>query len=346
MGLYIGDREISQRSEPLVIAEIGINHEGELDKAICMVDSAFDAGCECVKFQSHVVEDEMIPNSVIPGNASESIWDIMVRCSLSMEEERALKQYVDDLGMLYLCTPFSRAAAKRQADLGVKAYKIGSGECNNYPLVDFIASFGRPIILSTGMNDISAIKRSVEIFRKRNVDFALLQCTSVYPTPYEKVNLSAIPEFLSLFPDAIVGLSDHSLGNFSSYAAIALGARIIEKHFTLDKTWPGPDNSMSISPTELRELIAGVNAVFKSMGNGKKRLPEEQPTIDFAYACVVSIEDIPEGVKLSRKNIWVKRPGTGDIPAGDFEQVLGATAKGFIPKNTQLSLDMLDLKNG
>ena len=129
-----GSATIGNGRPCLVIAEIGINHEGELDKAICMVDSAFDAGCECVKFQSHVVEDEMIPNSVIPGNASESIWDIMVRCSLSMEEERALKQYVDDLGMLYLCTPFSRAAAKRQADLGVKAYKIGSGECNNYPL--------------------------------------------------------------------------------------------------------------------------------------------------------------------------------------------------------------------
>ncbi len=148
---------------PLVIAEIGINHEGLLDRAIAMVDDAHAAGCECVKFQSHVIDDEMIPNDVVPGNATESIWDIMSRCALSAEEERDLKDYVDRKGLLYLCTPFSRAAARRLETLGVVGYKIGSGECNNYPLIKEIASYGKPIILSTGMNDIAAIRPAVEI---------------------------------------------------------------------------------------------------------------------------------------------------------------------------------------
>jgi sialic acid synthase SpsE len=148
--LTIASRRIGAAHPPLVIAEIGINHEGSFDKAIQMVDDAARAGCECVKFQSHVVDDEMIPNDVVPGNTTETIWDIMVRCALSEDEERRLKQYVDQQGLIYLCTPFSRAAADRLAALGVAAYKIGSGECNNYPLVRHIAAARKPVILSTG----------------------------------------------------------------------------------------------------------------------------------------------------------------------------------------------------
>ena len=153
----IGNREISDNTAPFVIAEIGINHEGSIDKAVQMVDDAADAGCECAKFQCHIIEDEMIPNDVIPGNADESIWDIMARCRLSYDETVKLKEYVESKGMIYLSTPFSRAAANRLETLGVEAYKIGSGECNNYPLVSHIASFGKPIILSTGMNDIASV---------------------------------------------------------------------------------------------------------------------------------------------------------------------------------------------
>src|SRR5690242_11064701 len=162
-------RLIGADHPPLVIAEIGINHEGSLDKAIQMIDDAHAAGCECVKFQSHVVEDEMIPNDVVPGNATESIWDIMVRCALSEEEEIRLKAYVEAKGMIYLCTPFSRAAAVRLEKMDVPAYKIGSGECNNYPLVQHIAGYGKPVILSTGMNDLESIAPSVEILSRAGV---------------------------------------------------------------------------------------------------------------------------------------------------------------------------------
>ena len=332
----IGRRIIGKNEKPLVIAEIGINHEGDFKKAIRMVDDAYSVGCECVKFQSHIVEDEMIPNKVVPGNTTETIWDIMVRCALSEEEEHRLKNYVESKGMIYLCTPFSRAAAERLHKMNVVAYKIGSGECNNYPLVKHIASYGKPIILSTGMNDIDSITPAVDVLRMAGVPFVLMHCTSIYPTPYEKVRLNALVELSQNFPDAVIGLSDHSIGNYTCLASVALGTRILEKHFTSDKTWPGPDVPISIDPRELKELIEGSQAIYMALGGTKNVLPEEQPTINFAYSCVVAIQYISSGQTLTPENIWVKRPGTGEIKAVHFENVLGKTAKHDISVNTQL----------
>ena len=334
--LEIAGRAVGPSEPPLVIAEIGINHEGRIDRAIQMVDDAREAGCECVKFQSHVVEDEMIPNDVVPGNATESIWEIMARCALSEDEERRLKAHVESKGMIYLCTPFSRAAADRLEALGVRAYKIGSGECNNYPLIRHIASFGKPVVLSTGMNDLASIEPAAEILRGAGVPFALLHCTSMYPTPYEKVHLGAIPQLAGRFPDAVVGLSDHSIGNYTCLAAVALGARILEKHFTSDKTWPGPDVPISIDPAELKDLIVGSRAVHRALGGTKEILAEERPTIDFAYACVVTTRAIASGERLTPENLWVKRPGTGEIKAVHYEGVLGRAATRDLPANRQV----------
>src|SRR5256885_1524530 len=230
--IKIGERRIGDAHPPLVIAEVGINHEGDIAKARRMVDDARAAGAECVKFQAHVIEDEMIPNDVVPGNARESIWDIMSRCALTEEEDRCLKQYVESQGMLYLSTPFSRAA-------------------------------------------------------------------------------------------------------------VALGARVLEKHFTSDKSWPGPDIPISLDPAELGQLVEGSRAVFAALGGHKSVLPEEQPTIDFAYASVVAIRDIGGGELLSRDNIWVKRPGTGGIRAAAFEDLLGRVAARPISKDAQLALEGL-----
>jgi sialic acid synthase SpsE len=333
----IDGRPVSPAHAPLVIAEIGINHEGDYAKAVRMVDDACRAGCECVKFQSHVIEDEMIPNNVIPGNAKDSIWDIMSRCALSEDEEARLKAYVESKGMIHLCTPFSRAAADRLERMGVGAYKIGSGECNNYPLVQHIASYGKPVILSTGMNDLPSIAPAVDILRKARVPFALLHCTSMYPTPYEKVRLGALAELATHFPDALIGLSDHSVGNYTCFAAVALGATILEKHFTSVKAWPGPDVPISIDPPQLKELIEGSHAIHQALGGTKDVIAEEQPTIAFAYACVVSIRNILRGEALTMENIWVKRPGTGEIKAPHFREVVGKAARRNIPANTQLT---------
>jgi sialic acid synthase SpsE len=334
--LQLGHRNTGPGYPPLVIAEIGINHEGNLNKATQMIDDAFAAGCECVKFQCHVIEDEMIANDVIPGNAKESIWKIMSRCALSEEEDIRLKHYVEEKGMIYLSTPFSRAAAERLEQMEVCAYKIGSGECNNYPLVRHIASYRKPVILSTGMNNLASVSPAVEILRQASVPFALMHCTSIYPTPYEKVRLGALSSLRQRFPDAVLGLSDHSLGNYTCYAAVALGASLLEKHFTSDKDWLGPDIPISIDPRELKELIDGSQAIYHSLGGKKEILLEEQPTIDFAYACVVSIRDIKKGEKLTEENIWVKRPGTGEIKAENYDRMLGKIASFDIPKDRQL----------
>jgi sialic acid synthase SpsE len=341
----IAGRPVGDGYLPLVIAEIGINHEGDISKAIRMVDDAALAGCECVKFQSHVIEDEMIPNDVIPGNATESIWDIMSRCALSEIEEYELKRYVEDKGLIYLSTPFSRAAAERLEKMNVAAYKIGSGECNNYPLIRHIAAYGKPVILSTGMNDIESISPAVSILREADIPFALLHCTSMYPTPYDKVRLGALQDIRSAFPDAVIGLSDHSIGNYTCYAAVALGASILEKHFVSDKSWVGPDVSISLCPTELQELIIGSRAISAALEGRKSVLAEEQPTIDFAYACVVSIREILPGQKFTEDNIWVKRPGTGEIKAVDYDRVLGKTAKVAVPANKQLKWLDIDSVN-
>jgi sialic acid synthase SpsE len=334
--LRIGPRVVADDAPPLVIAEIGINHEGDVAKAKRMVDDAARAGCECVKFQCHVVEDEMIPNDVVQGNSTDSIWNIMARCALSEADVRLLMRYVEDAVLIFLSTPFSRAAADRLESMGVPAYKIGSGECNNYPLVHHIAAFGKPVILSTGMNDLDSVRPSVEILRDAGVPFALTHCTSMYPTPYDKVRLGALGELRDAFPDAVVGLSDHSIGNYTCLAAVALGARILEKHFTSDKTWAGPDVPISMDPAELADLVRGSRAIFDALGGGKTILPEEQPTIDFAYACVVTIREVKEGDVFSAANVWVKRPGTGEIKARDFDRVLGGRAARTIPANVQL----------
>lgn len=341
MGRYveIANRLVGEDHPPLVIAEIGINHEGCIDKAIQMVDDAFEVGCECVKFQCHVVEDEMIAEAqkVIPGNTDESIWNIMDRCKLSEDEDRRLKDYVESKGMIYLSTPFSRAAAERLNKMGVKAFKIGSGECNNYPLIEHIANFGKPVILSTGMNDISSIGKAAQILEAKEIPYILMHCTSIYPTPYDKVRLGALEELKSNFPNAVLGLSDHSIGNYTCYGAIALGASVVEKHFTSDKSWPGPDMPISIDPKELRDLIIGSNAIYSALGGKKEILDLEQPTIDFAYASIVAIKPIKAGEKLTMDNIWVKRPGTGALLAKDFSSTLGKRAARDIPVNIQLS---------
>jgi N-acetylneuraminate synthase len=334
--INICGRKIGPAHKPFVIAEVGINHEGDINKALRMVDDAREVGCECVKFQCHIIEDEMIPNNVIPGNAKESIWDIICRCKLSESEDIELKRYVESKGMIYLSTPFSRAAANRLEKIGVGAFKIGSGECNNYPLIKHIAKFSKPIILSTGMNDIVSIERTVEILKRHKVPYAILHCTSLYPTPYEKVRLGALSNLREAFGDTVLGLSDHSIGNYVCFAAVALGASILEKHFTSDKSWPGPDVSLSINPDELRDLITGSEAIHRASGESKNILKEEQPTIDFAYASVVATKNIRAGENFTEDNIWVKRPGTGEIKAADYENILGREAKVAIKSNSQI----------
>lgn len=336
--MIIAGRKIGPEQPPFVIAEVGINHEGDADKALQLVDAAVDAGAEVVKFQCHITEKEMIPTNMTPGEISkEKLWDIIKRCELTEEEERRIQAYCVQKGILYLSTPFSREAADRLNEMGVPAFKIGSGECNNVPLLEHIARMGKPMILSTGMNDLNSVIRSVKAIRKYDAPLALMHCTSMYPTPYEKVRLGAISQLLTEFPEFPIGLSDHSLNIWTCLGAVALGASILEKHFTISRGWPGPDTGISIEPKELFDLIQGSKAIWQARGGAKTILRDEQPVIDFAYATVVTTAPVKAGEAFSAANVWVKRPGTGPIHATQLEQVLGKSAKRDLPADIHVS---------
>ncbi|MCR5344929.1 MAG: N-acetylneuraminate synthase family protein [Lachnospiraceae bacterium] len=340
----IGNIGVGEGYKPLVIPEIGINHGGSLDVAIEMVDAAERAGARLIKHQTHIVEDEMshLAKIVIPGNSKVSIYDVMAECALSEAEEKELFNYVENKGMVFLSTPFSRAAADRLERFGVKAYKIGSGEMNNYPLIEHVASFGKPMIVSTGMNSIAQIEKTVEILERKNVPYALLHTTNLYPTAPEQVRLGAMQEMMKHFPDAIIGLSDHTITNTACIAAMALGAKVVERHFTDHMNRIGNDIVCSMDESTLKELLKAAEDVDKMLGGEKKALPEEQVTIDFAFATVVSIKDIKKGEKFTHENIWVKRPGTGEILAEHYEELIGKVAKVDISNDTHITRAMID----
>lgn len=233
---------------------------------------------------------------------------------------------MESLGLIFISSPFSRAAADRLRRMDIPAYKIGSGECNNYPLIRHIASFGKPMIISTGMNTIDSIKKTVAIVEEAGVPYALLHCTNIYPTPPELVRLGAIPEMKKAFPSAVIGLSDHSLSNYPCLGAVALGADILERHFTDSMEREGPDIVCSMDPKAFRELKDGAEIIRLARGGKKGPLSEEQVTIDFAFASVVTIKPVKKGEKFSEDNLWVKRPGTGEITAEEYDSVLGKTA--------------------
>ena len=335
----IAGRKIGLDYPPLVIAEIGINHEGSLQVAKAMVDAAERAGVEVVKHQTHVVADEMsgAAKTVIPGNADESIYEIMERCALNEADEMALKAYVEHKGMIFISTLFSRAAANRLEAMNVPAYKIGSGECNNYPLLEHVAKFGKPVILSTGMNTVESVKKAVDIFDAHQVPVALLHTTNLYPTPPHLVRFGAMLELHQVFPDKVYGLSDHTLNNNACLGAVALGASILERHFTDYKERSGPDIVCSMDETECKDLICASKEMAMMRGGKKEPAKEEQVTIDFAFATVCTINQITKGEELTKTNIWVKRPGTGDILAEHFNSILGKIATRNIDIDEQLS---------
>lgn len=336
--LEIAGRRVGPEYPPLVIAEIGINHEGSIEAAVEMVDCALQYGAEVIKHQTHIISDEMSNEAkgVIPGNADVSIMEIMDRCALNEHDERKLMQHVSANGGIFISTPFSRAAADRLHSFGVPAYKIGSGECNNYPFIRYVARLGKPMIVSTGMNSIESLRPAVQIMREHSVPFALLHCTNIYPTDPELVRLNAMEEIAEAFPDAIVGLSDHSLTNYPCIGAVALGASILERHFTDSYSRPGPDISCSMDGPGLAQLIEASRIVHAALGSGKGPIPEEAATIAFAFASVAVTDVVKAGEVLTENNIFPMRPAGGDFGVADYDSLLGRLAARDLQPGTQL----------
>ena len=334
----IANRKIGPNQSPIIIAEIGINHNGNLDQAIEIADSAIKSGAEILKHQTHIPDEEMSVEAqkTIPGNSKQSIYKIIKNCALSEDDERKLMNYIKSKKKIFISTPFSIPAVDRLVRFGVPAFKIGSGEWNNLELVSYICKFKKPIIMSTGMSYLNELKKTVNFINKKKIPLALMHCTNLYPTPIEKSRLNSITEMSKTFKKNIIGYSDHTVGLQACYTALSLGALIIEKHYVDTHSRKGPDVSCSMDKNQLRELIKTSKIIKSSLQGRKRPLKEESITMNFAFASVVSKISIKKGEILSRKNICLKRPGNGDYKAKDFIKILGKKLKKNINANIQI----------
>ena len=320
--LRIGERTIGSGHPCLVIAEAGINHNGDARLAAELVDAAAEAGADAIKFQTHFPEHEMLRDGRTAAYVGESLFDLLSRTAL-----------------IFLSTPFSREAADFLDTIGVPAFKTGSGELTHLPLQQHIARKGRPMIISTGMSTPDEIERAVRTVREAGAPFALMHCTSTYPTPFAHVQLGFLGRLQQTY-GVPVGLSDHTLGSYIAFAAAASGANLFEKHFTMSRSLPGPDQQGSMEPAELADIVRGIRAVEQAGGAIKAIQPGEQEVRDMAHHSVVSIRDIAAGATIGAADVWAKRPGTG-IPAAELDQVIGRVAKRRIDKDRLIAWDDL-----
>jgi sialic acid synthase SpsE len=307
-----------------VIAEAGINHNGDVQLAADLVRSAAAAGADAIKFQTHFPEHEMLRGGATAAYVGESLFDLLTRTALSRDAHVTLRDLAKDNGIVFLSTPFSREAADFLDSIGVPAFKTGSGELTNLPLQRHIAAKGKPMIVSTGMSTAEEIAAAVAVIRDAGAPFALMHCTSTYPTPIEHVQLDCIPALQQRY-GVPVGFSDHTLGTVMAFAAATIGANLFEKHFTMSRSLPGPDQQGSIEPGELAAVVAGIRAIERARGASKTIQPGEQEVRDMAHHSVVSVRDIAAGATIAAGDVWAKRPGTG-IPARRLDEVIGRVA--------------------
>jgi len=337
--LRIGERTIGSGHPCFVIAEAGINHNGDARLAAELVDAAAEAGADAIKFQTHFPEHEMLRDGRTAAYVGESLFDLLSRTSLTREAHVELRDRARTRGLIFLSTPFSREAADFLETIGVPAFKTGSGELTHLPLQQHIARKGRPMIISTGMSTPDEIERAVRTVREAGAPFALMHCTSTYPTPFAHVQLGFLGRLQQTY-GVPVGLSDHTLGSYIAFAAAASGANLFEKHFTMSRSLPGPDQQGSMEPAELADIVRGIRAVEQAGGAIKTIQPGEQEVRDMAHHSVVSIRDIAAGATIGAADVWAKRPGTG-IPAADLDQVIGRVAKRRIDKDRLIAWDDL-----
>ncbi len=331
--MRIGSKEIGDGHPTYVIAEACDNHMGDTAVAREMVRGAKAAGADAIKFQHHLPDEEMLPDVPMSDNFDEPLYQFLQKYALTLEQHAELKAYCDEVGIEYLCTPFSLKAAQEINTLPVPAFKIGSGEMTDIPTLMRIADIGRPMIISTGMSTLEEIDRTYSAIRAKDVPIALMNCTSEYPPDYADLNLGVIRVLYERYPDAIIGHSDHTPDLYTSFAATALGARIIEKHIILDPSQPGPDQAVSIDMPQLAELCDGIRKINQAMGTDKVVHEKESAIREWAFRSVVALQDIERGQRISEGMIWSKRPGTG-IPSHRMNEVIGAVARRDIARNS------------
>lgn len=319
--IKIANKTIGEGNSCFVIAEACDNHLGNMDTAKEMARQSKLAGADAVKYQHHLPDEEMLRDGVpMSDNFNMPLYEFLQLYALTLDQHHELKEYCDEIGILYLCTPFSKKAALEINDL-VPAFKIGSGELTDIPTLKVIAKLGKPMILSTGMSLIKEIDETVEALTPITDQFALMNCTSEYPPKYEDLNLGVIKELIDRY-GVPIGHSDHSPDIYSCFGAVSMGAKLIEKHLILDKKQPGPDQSVSIEPHELYQLVDGIRKIEAAMGREKKINELEKPIRTWARRSIVTLNNIPKGTTLTEELIWTKRPGTG-VEAKHLDKFIG-----------------------
>jgi N-acetylneuraminate synthase len=300
------------------------------------------AGADAIKFQHHLPDEEMLPDAPMSDNFQEPLYEFLKKYALKLDGHRELMSYCHEIGIQYMCTPFSYKAAEEMVGIGLDAIKIGSGEMTDIPsLVRMANTFKLPMIVSTGMSTYEEIDRTYQALIATRIPLALTYCVSEYPPVYEDMNLRSIEVMRSRYSGAVIGHSDHTPDLYTSFAAVTLGAKIVEKHVILDKRQPGPDQSVSIDFHDLAALVDGIRKIEASLGSEKKVHRKEQAIRTWAFRSVVTTRAIRKGERISGDMIWSKRPGTG-IPSRFRDQVIGRTALRDIEANALVAWDDLD----
>lgn len=340
---FINNRKIGENSPIFLIAEVGVNHNGKLSIAKKLIDIASNSKVDAIKFQTFKAEKLMLETTLKADyqkknlNDNENFYEMIKKFELSKEDFQELKDYCEKKEIIFLSTPFDDISVELLDEMGVSAFKIGSGDMNNLPLLELICSKRKPVLLSSGMATLEELKESVNFIKSNGVKkIVIFQCTTNYPASYEEVNLNVIETFLLEFPDLIIGFSDHSIGIESSIGAAAKGVKVIEKHLTLDKNMEGPDHQASMDPKDLENWVRSIRNLEKSLGSYEKTPSKNELDIaKIARKSIVSIKTINKGQILTRKNISIKRPGIG-IPPKYYYEIIGKKVIKSISKDSIL----------
>lgn len=347
--IKIGNKIISNKSPVFIVAEAGVNHNARLDLALKLIDAAAFAGADAVKFQTFRVEDVTTASAKMADyqkrnlGKEESQLEMGRKLQLKENHWPILVQHAKDRGIIFFSTPHGHiASADYLQRLKVPVFKFGSGDLTNLPLLEYAAKFKKPMILGTGMSDLEMVKEAVAVIKKAgNHQIIVLHCTTDYPLALEYVNLLAMQTMMKKL-SVLVGYSDHTLGSQTAVMATALGACVIEKHLTLDKTLPGPDHVASMEPLEFQEMVKQIRKAKMILGEPKKKIVQcEKQYIPLICKSLVASQKIKKGERFSIRNITVKRPGTG-MPPKRLNEILGKTATQTIPKDTLLTEEMMD----
>ncbi len=345
----IGGRAVGPGYPCFVIAEAGVNHNGDMKIAKELIDKAAEAGADAVKFQSFITEELITPDAMKAGYQVESTgqagsqYDMLKALELGADDHAELKAHCDERRIIYLCTPYEKASVDMLDELGVAAFKVASTDTTNVPFLGYMAAKGRPVILSTGMSTLGEVEEAVDALEGAGLanKIVILHCTSEYPAPFDELNLRAMHTLERAFGHP-VGFSDHTPGVGAGPWAVALGAHMLEKHFTLNRAMRGPDHKASVEPAQLAELVRTVRDVEDALGDGIKRIvASERPNKDVMQKSLVASRAIAAGDEIVADDLTAKRPGTGLAPSW-LGRVVGKRAARDIGKNRTLTLSDVD----